>query len=190
MRPLLLAIGFLFAVTAPLSATEETRHTGLWQAIKSGQHVVLMRHALAPGSGDPSNFSLRDCGTQRNLSDGGRAQAKRIGARFRAAGIASARVYSSQWCRCLETARLLGLGAVEELESLNSFFRQPERREVTTQALESWLAAQALDRPLVLVTHQVNITALTGVYPRSGEMIVLKRSKDGALTLAGRMETE
>ncbi len=184
---LLIAFAFLLAFLPPAHAQNDA---GLWQAIKAGQHIVLMRHALAPGTGDPDNFSLKDCRTQRNLSDQGRAQAERIGARFRAAGIDSARIYSSQWCRCLETAELLGLGPVEGLESLNSFFRNPERREASTQALRNWLAEQPLDQPLILVTHQVNITALTDIFPRSGEMIVLRRSEDGTLTVAGRMETE
>lgn len=184
---LLIAFTFLLAFLPPAHAQNGA---GLWQAVKAGQHVVLMRHALAPGTGDPDNFSLKDCRTQRNLSDQGRAQAERIGARFRAAGIDSARIYSSQWCRCLETAELLRLGPVEELKSLNSFFRNPERRETSTQALRNWLAEQPLDQPLILVTHQVNITALTGVFPRSGETIVLRRSEDGTLTVAGRMETE
>lgn len=189
MKVLLIAISLFWTLTGPAHASEKTQ-AALWDAIKSGEHVVLMRHALAPGTGDPDDFDLDDCGTQRNLSNEGRAQAKRIGARFQAAGIASARVYSSQWCRCVETAELLNLGPIEELQSLNSFFRRPERRAATTEALKDWLAGQPLDRPLILVTHQVNITALTGVYPRSGEMIVIKRSKDGAFTVAGRMETE
>lgn len=191
VKILFLALGFLWGLMAPGYAADERQNAeALWQAVASGQHVVLMRHALAPGTGDPANFAIDDCSTQRNLSDQGRAQAERIGARFHTAGIPAARVYSSQWCRCLETAERLGLGPVEELESLNSFFRRPERRAATTQALKDWLADQPLGAPLVLVTHQVNITALTGVYLRSGEMILVQRSDDGALTVTGRIETE
>jgi broad specificity phosphatase PhoE len=156
----------------------------------SGAHVALLRHALAPGTGDPAAFVLGDCGTQRNLSDEGRDQAKRIGARFAANGIKQARVFSSQWCRCLETANLLGLGPVEALPSLNSFFQRFERRERQTRALEAWLAGQALDQPVVLVTHQVNIAALTGVYPASGELVVIRRTETGALSVVGSIETD
>ena len=187
MKTILFALSLLLAVTPYGYAAQETK---LWQALASEDHIVMMRHATAPGTGDPTEFALRDCATQRNLSAEGRTQAARIGARFRAAGIASARVLSSQWCRCLETAKLLGLGVVEELESLNSFFRHPNRRAAATQALKDWLDAQSLEGPLVLVTHQVNITALTGIYPRSGEMVILQRSRNGAFSVIGRIETE
>ena len=162
----------------------------LWRALGSGGHVALLRHALAPGTGDPAAFVLGDCGTQRNLSREGRDQAARIGARFAANGIERARVFSSQWCRCLETAGRLGLGPVEELPSLNSFFGRFERRERQTRELRDWLAGQALDQPVVLVTHQVNITALTGVYPGSGELVVVRRAGDGALSVLGSIETD
>ncbi len=162
----------------------------LLRSIAQEGHIVIMRHAVAPGTGDPNNFTLRDCSTQRNLSVEGRAQAARIGARLRDAGLGSARVFSSQWCRCLETAELLKLGAVEELPPLNSFFRQREQQPAATNALREWLRDQPSDEPLVLVTHQVNITALTDVFPRSGEMIVLERSGSGEFPVVGRIETE
>ncbi len=174
--------------SAPRPAAAE--EAVLWRALGTPGHVALLRHALAPGTGDPADFVLRDCSTQRNLSHEGRDQAARIGARFAANGITQARVLSSQWCRCLETAKLLGLGPVEELPVLNSFFRRYERRERQTSGLKDWLAGQALDRPVVLVTHQVNITALTGVYPSSGELVVLRRAEDGALTVLGSIETD
>jgi broad specificity phosphatase PhoE len=145
---------------------------------------------LAPGTGDPPEFTIGDCGTQRNLSAEGRAQAARLGARLRANGIESARVVSSQWCRCLETARLLGLGPVEELPLLNSFYRRGERRAPQTEGLKEWLAGRDFDGPLVLVTHQVNITALTGVYPASGELVVIGTSDQGDVTVLGSIETD
>ncbi len=162
----------------------------LWQAMEAGGHAILLRHALAPGTGDPTDFELRDCATQRNLSDVGRDQARRIGARLRASKLTLAGVFSSQWCRCLETARLLGLGPVTELPALNSFFRQSQYRERQTRDLRDWLAAHALRHPPVLVTHQVNITALTGVYPSSGEMVIVKIDDEGAVTVAGTVATE
>jgi len=162
----------------------------LWSSLRSEGHVALLRHAIAPGTGDPPNFALGECSTQRNLSDGGRDQAARIGERLRANGIVTARVFSSQWCRCFETARLLGLGPVEELPILNSFFQRYERRDGQTQALEQWLADQELDRLLVLVTHRVNITALTGVYPSSGELVIVRRSEDSKISVVGTIETD
>jgi hypothetical protein len=99
-------------------------------------------------------------------------------------------VLSSQWCRCLETARLLDLGPVEELPDLNSFYRRDERRVPQTQALQRWLAGQTLDEAVLLVTHQVNISALTDVYPASGELVVVGRSAAGKLVVVGTIETD
>ncbi len=164
--------------------------TALWQTMRAGGYAILMRHALAPGTGDPSHFELRDCTTQRNLSDVGRDQARRIGERLRTSNLEIGGVFSSQWCRCLETARLLQLGPVTELPELNSFFRQWQLRDNQTQALRDWLAAQDLQRAPVLVTHQVNITALTGVYPASGEMVVIRIDDAGAVVVAGTVTTE
>ncbi len=184
-----LVLGLLLAVLPHDAAVADDE--ALLRSVAAEGHIVIMRHALAPGTGDPGNFALRDCSTQRNLSDTGRAQAERIGARLRDAGLGSARVLSSQWCRCLETAELLGLGAVEELEPLNSFFRQRELQPAATQALRDWMAAQPPGEPLVLVTHQVNITALTGIFPQSGEMIVLERSAGvNGFSILGRTATE
>lgn len=182
----LVAAFLVFAVPIIPSAEE----TAAWKGLRSGGHVALIRHALAPGTGDPAAFKLGDCSTQRNLSDAGRTQASRIGARFRAEGIETAKVFSSQWCRCLETAELLGLGPVQALPILNSFYERRENQERQTRALEDWLDGQDLDRPVVLVTHQVNITALTGVFPSSGEMVVIRRSEDGGVSVVGTIETD
>jgi phosphohistidine phosphatase SixA len=168
----------------------EADDAGLWEALRLGGHVALLRHAIAPGTGDPAAFMLGDCSTQRNLSDTGRAQAERIGARFRANGIERAMVFSSQWCRCLETARLLRLGPVNDLPVLNSFFLRDGRRARQTEALKNWLSRRDLGSVLILVTHQVNITALTGVYPSSGELVVIRRSENGGISVAGSIETD
>jgi phosphohistidine phosphatase SixA len=162
----------------------------LFQALGSPGHVALLRHATAPGTGDPAGFVIDDCLTQRNLSAGGRDQAVRIGERLRAHGIETADVHSSQWCRCLETARLLDLGEVEEQPLLNSFFRRADRRVTQTEGLKAWLSREDLDRPMILVTHQVNISALAGVYPTSGELVVLRRADDGAMSVIGTIEPE
>ncbi|MEM6421797.1 MAG: histidine phosphatase family protein, partial [Pseudomonadota bacterium] len=94
-----------------------------------------MRHALAPGTGDPAAFELRDCATQRNLDARGRAQAVATGQMIRDAGIRIDAVLSSQWCRCLDTARLLDLGPVIEEPALNSFFRDRARGRPQTDDL-------------------------------------------------------
>lgn len=182
---ILLGIVFLL-LTGPAMAEE----AALWKNLRTEGHFILVRHALAPGTGDPATFTLGDCATQRNLSDEGRAQATRIGERFRANGIETARVMSSQWCRCLDTAHALGLGPVEELPLANSFFRQPDRAKQQTQALNAWLASQDLGRVTVLVTHQVNITALTGIYPSSGELVFIHIDRGGEVTVLGTLEID
>jgi phosphohistidine phosphatase SixA len=179
---------FALCFVAPGGAAAE--EAALWRALTSKGHVALLRHALAPGTGDPPDFAVGDCSTQRNLSQEGREQAKRIGARFRDNGLETARVVSSQWCRCLDTAELLGLGAVEELPLLNSFFQRAQRRKPQTEALNDWLADQDIRRPLVLVTHQVNISALTGVYVASGELVVVRIAENGKIDVLGAIETD
>jgi phosphohistidine phosphatase SixA len=161
-----------------------------WAALRGGGHVALIRHAKAPGFDDPPGFTIGACETQRNLDAAGREQAKRIGELFRFNGIATARLVSSQWCRCLDTARLMALGAVEELPALNSFFGKPEREAPLTAALQAWLAEQDLSRPTVLVTHQVNIRALADVPARSGEIVIVKPDETGGVELIGTIETE
>jgi len=179
-------VSLWLAVAATVSHAAETE--ALWAALKSGGHVALMRHALAPGTGDPANFRLDDPTTQRNLSDTGRAQARRIGQAFRERDIPVGRVLSSRWNRCLETAELLNLGAVEPLPALDSFFRHWERRDPQTAALKTFLDQQDRNGPsLVLVTHQVNITALTGVFPSSGEIVVLRLLEGGGFEVLGQL---
>ena len=182
----LLASGLLMGLWPKFASAD----TDLWSGLRSGEYVALLRHALAPGTGDPPHFALGDCSTQRNLSDEGRAQARRIGARFRENGIDRARVFSSQWCRCLETAELLGLGPVEDLPMLNSFYQRSERQDQQTRALKAWLERQELEGPLVLVTHQVNMTALTGVFPSSGELVIFRLSDSGQVSPVGTIETD
>jgi phosphohistidine phosphatase SixA len=144
--------------------------------------VVALRHALAPGIGDPPGFVLQDCTTQRNLDSRGRAQARAVGNILRHAGLGRAAVYASRWCRCLETAELLTLGPVIPMPALDSFFGEPTLRGPRTAELRAFLAVEgAVGPPIVLVTHQVNITAITGRGTRSAEGVVLRRRSDGSL---------
>jgi len=150
--------------------------------------VLLIRHALAPGIGDPANFRLGDCATQRNLSEEGRQQARAIGHWLRSRGIGHARVHSSQWCRCLETAALLDLGPVTELPALNSFFEHPAERDGRLAELRQFLAAQPRDGgPLVLVTHQVTISAVSGTFADSGTGVLMALAEGGRLERIGTL---
>ncbi|KQT47599.1 hypothetical protein ASG43_09320 [Aureimonas sp. Leaf454] len=144
-----------------------------------------MRHAEAPGVGDPAGFRLGDCATQRNLSAAGREQARRIGEAIKDRGIRVDRILTSQWCRAAETATLLDLGPIVEDAALNSFF--DTRETARTQSDEVRRTLSDLDRTgqrATLVTHQVNITSLTGVFPASGEMIVVRMSGNDVEVLA------
>jgi phosphohistidine phosphatase SixA len=167
------------------SAAEEASPAVLWTTLRSGGHIAIMRHAEAPGTGDPTGFRLDDCSTQRNLSTAGREQAQRIGQRFRDQGVKIARVLSSRWCRCLETARLLELGPVEPYPTLDSFFQQPERGPQQTADLRRFVSEVRNGPSLMLVTHQVNITALTGVFPQPGEIVVIRPDGNGGFTVLG-----
>jgi phosphohistidine phosphatase SixA len=151
-------------------------------------HVLMIRHAVAPGSGDPETFRIGDCATQRNLDERGRDQARRIGAWLRANGVPAARVYSSQWCRCLETAARMDIGPVTELPALNSFFERPEDRAPNLAALQAFFERQPHEGDLiVLVTHYVTIAGVTGIGVSSGEGVLLKLADGGQLALVRRL---
>jgi phosphohistidine phosphatase SixA len=173
----------------PAAGFAQADDPDLWLALKEGRAVALMRHAYAPGVGDPENFRLDDCSTQRNLSVEGAIEAQRTGDIFRAQGIEEADVRSSQWCRCLETGRWLKLGPVEPMPALNSFFADRAGAPEQTAAVREFLASRKSMEPLVLVTHQVNITALTDLTPRSGEIVVIRppESASGEIEVLGRI---
>ena len=144
----------------------------VWDALHEGGKVALIRHADAPGTGDPPNFVLEDCSTQRNLSAGGQAQAGRLGAAFRSNGVSVDQVLTSGWCRCIETATI-AFGMAEVWPPLHSFFRDVGTEAAQTAEVRARVAAWEGPGTLVLVTHQVNITALTDIFPAAGEIIVL-----------------
>jgi len=175
----------LLLLLAPARADE-----ALWARLGQGGAVVLLRHAPAPGTGDPADFRLDDCATQRNLSDEGRAQARAVGEAFRERGVAVGRVLSSRWCRSLETARLAFGEETEPFPPLDSFFAdredEPEQTEAVRREIAAWAGAEDT---LVLVTHQVNITALTGIVPAQGEAVVLEPAADG-FAILGRLRIE
>jgi phosphohistidine phosphatase SixA len=164
----------------------------IWSRLKPPQqthYFVLMRHALAPGTGDPPNFKLGDCSTQRNLSEEGRAQAKRTGQAFKQRNIEVKQVLSSQWCRCLDTAKLLDVGPVKPFPPLNSFFRDPSAKsEQTAQVREFMRKQEKTAGVTVMVTHFVNISALSGSGVASGEMVVMEVNRDDQLEVVGRID--
>jgi phosphohistidine phosphatase SixA len=175
------ALAALFSAMPAAHASSEEA----WRALSRGG-IVLFRHALAPGTGDPARMRLGDCSTQRNLDARGREQARRIGEAFRARGIRVGAVLSSQWCRTMETAELAFPGQVRAEPAFNSFFDDrsegPAKTAAARKVLDSWRGPDVL----VVSTHQVNVTALTGISPASGEGVVLQR-EGGAWRVVGRI---
>ena len=181
---LLAAAGFAL----PLGSMAAEPPAELLGALQRGGHVLLLRHAQTePGIGDPPGMRLSDCATQRNLSAAGREQARAIGAAVRSRAIPVAAVRSSQWCRCVDTARLAfgDHAPVDAWPALNSFFDDRSAEPVRTRELRTALAGVPPTANVVWVTHQVNITALTGVVPAMGEIVVLRAAGEGVV-VAGR----
>ena len=144
-----------------------------WQALREGKAFLLLRHTTAPGTGDPEGFRLGDCSTQRNLSDRGRQEARRWGKLLVRRKVQQPRLYTSSWCRAQDTALEMGLGAVETLPALDSFFSDPESQAAQMAEMRKAIEKVPKDRPVVMVSHQVNIKALTGVSPRNGEGLII-----------------
>jgi len=159
------------------------------EALKSGGHYGLMRHARAPGRDDPPGARLGDCATQRTLDDEGRRQAQAIGAGLRRAAVTVFKLYASRWCRAMETAELLAVGDVEPLDVLNVFPR-PDAERDQTRHLRA-LVAQPIRTPSVLlVTHHDNILSLTRIVTREGDIVVVKPARGNEFTVIGRIPAD
>lgn len=188
MRALIIFRIFFLGVMIFAAVNVHAESKNLLEQMKAGGHILMIRHAMAPGSGDPKNFQIGDCSTQRNLDDRGRSQARAIGEWLRSNGIEKARMFSSQWCRCQETANLINLGPVVQLPALNSFYERPQDREPNLKALRIFLSKQtSQDKLLILVTHFVTISEITGEAVSSGEGVVLRIKEKGAFEVAGRL---
>jgi phosphohistidine phosphatase SixA len=150
--------------------------------LSDGQHVLLMRHADAPGYGDPIGYRIDQCSTQRNLGDFGKNQAVLIGEWLKKQGITSAELISSPWCRCIDTAKLLGKGPVQISTVIGSFFDDMSLEKQQTKQLEQLIQNKLSDNnttPVILVTHHVNIQAYTGKVVNVGDMVLVKVNKNG-----------
>lgn len=179
----------LFGLSTLAMAGVVSDQADMFERMKTGGHILMLRHAFAPGTGDPTNFQIGDCSTQRNLDDRGREQASAIGKLLRSKGISSARVYSSQWCRCYETAELLAMGPVAELPALNSFYELTQDREPNLKALREFIEEQPYGGGLViLVTHFVTISGIAAEGVSSGEGVLLKLNKDNPYEIVGRLD--
>ena len=181
--------GWLLVLVGLAPTLVNASEINLATRLQQGGHMLMMRHAHAPGFGDPPGFKLDDCSTQRNLDASGRVQAAAIGDWLRRQGVRDALVYSSLWCRNLETARLLNLGPVTPLPALNSFFEREQDRIGILVALNAFLARQPADGPLlILVTHYVNIEAIAGSGVGSGEAVLLQLQAGASPRVVGRVD--
>ena len=152
-------------------------NNGIQEIIKNiDANVIFMRHALAPGIGDPTNFKIGDCSTQRNLNQVGITQAVLIGKQLKENSIQFDKVYSSYWCRCYQTASLLDIGLVHKFSGLNSIFQNFVPRKETLKKLEQKLFELPSSGLVIFVTHQVNIQAITKKNVISGGMVAFNTS--------------
>ncbi len=162
----------------------------LWARLKAGGNVLLIRHAATePGLGDPPNFFLGDCKTQRNLSEAGREEARRVGRALKWRAVAVSEVRASQWCRTLETAELAFGHPPVPWEALNSLHKDPDREAERTRAVAALVATVRPPQNVALVTHNFNIRALTGISPSTAEIVVV-RGEGGKVVVVGRLPVQ
>ena len=186
------AIQFVLFVAFVLAngAANADDSTSAWTALRADGYVALIRHASAPGPvGDPADYKLDDCATQRNLSEQGRAEARALGERFRMQGVKIGKVVSSQWCRCRQTAELMNIGPVEVAPAFNNAFVLNALRDALTAGARATIGAWRGPGTLVVVTHGQNIMAMLGVRPREGEVIVVAPdpASENKMRLIGRI---
>ena len=167
-------IKFLIIIFISLpTAIKADLNKNLLNQLEDGGKLIFIRHAYAPGNGDPNNFNLNDCSTQRNLSKEGREQAKYIGKFFKKNNIQIDKVLSSEWCRCKETAKI----AFEDFSTnnfLNSFYssKYAKNKDKQIRALNDYINKFQSDKNLILVTHYVLISEVLNYAPSSGEIVV------------------
>jgi len=178
-----IAAALLFVCLAvPANATEAG-----WALLRNGGQTVLLNHANAPGAGDPANFDIEICRTQRNLSERGRHQARRIGALLAARAAPVEEVYSSRYCRALDTANLVfGEANVETLDALNMVTGDEERDREAFQSVLELINSYTGSGNLFMVTHPENVSEWAGIRSREGEAIIVVPDEEG-LRVAGRV---
>ena len=149
-----------------------------WKPAQEGNKIILIRHSLAPGGGDPIGFKIDDCKTQRNLNREGISQSKKIGKLFKRNKVLIDQVLSSQWCRCKDTAKF-AFGEYKEFAALNSTFQTPFNKNEAKQLKELYRFVKNWNgkgKNLVLVTHYSIITAVTNAVPSSGEIVITDKN--------------
>ena len=155
-------------------------------SLQEGNKIIFIRHAIAPGNGDPDNFNIKDCSSQRNLDNNGIKQSKKIGLFFKNNKIKVDKVLSSEWCRCKDTAKY-AFKNYETFEALNSFYDERFAKNETKQIndLKQYIKNWDSDKNLVFVTHYVVISSILNIGTSSGEIIV----SDKKFNIIGRVNT-
>ena len=164
---------FLLIIISLTFSNQVFSEDKILESLKEGGKIIFIRHAYAPGSGDPNNFNLNDCSTQRNLSNEGKNQAKNIGEFFRKNKIKIEKVISSEWCRCKDTSSL-AFGSFETKNFLNSFYSSKFAKNKNSQMLDlrKYIKNFKSKKNLVLVTHYVVISEALNYAPSSGEIVI------------------
>ena len=177
------ALALVLALPGPVAASDE-----LWALLQKGGQVVMIRHAITtPGVGDPPGMRLDDCSSQRNLTEQGRQDARRLGEAFRARRVPVGAVLSSPWCRCIETARLAFGVAPETWAPLGNLFGRAELSASQVREMRARVGDYRAAPNLIMVTHGSTIQALAGINPSTAEMVILTPSGDGRFSVAGRL---
>ena len=189
IKPLRSALALILLITLSIQPSYASELL-IWDKLSASSakgYVLLLRHSLAPGVGDPENFKLGDCSTQRNLSQEGRDDAAEIGAWIKRQKVKIYRVESSRWCRARQTAKLLDIGKVKLNKNLDSLFRESnlESHPKTLKTKQQILNHRNKSGLLVLVGHYVNIAALVGVGVDSGEGLIVKANKNSVIKVLG-----
>jgi phosphohistidine phosphatase SixA len=180
-------IAFMLAGAAAVADDDTGR---AWSALRSDGYVALIRHASAPGpAGDPADYKLDDCATQRNLSEQGRVEARALGERFRTQQVKVGKVVSSQWCRCRQTAELMNIGPVEDASTFNNAFVLNSAYDALRAGARATIGAWRGPGTLVVVTHGQNIFSMLGFHPREGEVVVVapEPTAEKKMRLVGRI---
>ena len=182
MKLLRFFIIIFISLTSPVKADLNKK---LINQLEEGGKLIFIRHAYAPGSGDPDNFNLNDCSTQRNLNKEGQRQAEYIGEFFRNNKVKIDKVLSSEWCRCKETAKI-AFKNFSTNSFLNSFYSSKfaKNKDKQVKALKEYIKKFKSDKNLVLVTHYVLISEILNYGPSSGEIVVSNRN----LNIIGSLE--
>ncbi|MCO5085205.1 MAG: histidine phosphatase family protein [Rhizobiaceae bacterium] len=180
-------LGLVILLLVSLAPATSVATEAGWALLRTGGQIVLLRHARAPGTGDPANFDIDKCATQRNLSEQGRLQARRIGALIAARAAPTERVLSSRYCRAKETAALVfGAGSVELFEPLDPSAGDDNLAKERAAAVMEAIRAYSGSGNFYLVTHDTNIKALTGHTAREGEAVIVVPNDTG-LTMIGKI---